>query len=448
MQCYTAPNVQENTIISDHLESRFLRIVLRSALCVLGAGFVFGLTAATAFTASRTRATDTRNIPHPYYSRIHGLRQVQEQAAVEAEVQRSSAFRNSNFYDRVCERVERRFAGDGIAIDRINSRLEKRFGFTCDFFLGNDVTDVVVGQLTMEVDTTVARGDVHPRGVSNASMLPLIFRASCDAQVLVEGFTVEDRGIGSPNDILRVWLRSGNERLSVPKKLERSKYIDLSFRRPLLVPACEEVQVEVMADFAVDAVVGGRHTFYVLLASDISTSVPVSGEFPLAGEEFELSVLSTGTLNVTYEAITKDVEIQGNDRQVIGEFTVAADLLEDQTLYSVILKNSGTIQDGDVVGITLRKADSRANFTNFGSEMYDDRISLRFDPPYVVLAGKSVTFQVTGDVVDGLRRNIRIEIEEPSDLLGVGPSGFGESGKIFGSTVILNGSPSRVDVVP
>ena len=222
----------------------------------------------------------------------------------------------------------------------------------------------------------------------------------------------------------------------------------LRSRRPLLVPACEQLLVQVMADFSLDALVGGRHTFHVIQSSTVVTTVPVSGEFPLAGEEFQLSVLSTGSLNVTYETITQDVEVHGNDRQVIGEFTVTADLVDDQTLYSVILENSGSAQDGDVVGITLRRADSRANLTNFVPEMYDDRISLHFDPPYVVFAGQSVTFQVTGDVVDGLRRNVRIEIDEPSDLLGVGLFGFGESGMIFGSSVILNGSPSRVNIVP
>ena len=38
----------------------------------------------------------------------------------------------SGFHQRVCERVERRFAGYRKMIDRINSRLQRRFRFTCD----------------------------------------------------------------------------------------------------------------------------------------------------------------------------------------------------------------------------------------------------------------------------------------------------------------------------
>jgi len=431
-------------IISHCFAGRFLRM----SLFALGVGFVFGLTAEAAFTASRSNVINVNQIPHAYYSRTRGLQQVQRQT----EVQERSLLRNLYLHDRVCERVERRFAGNSVALGRINNRLERRFGFTCDSPTGNEVIDTppppAAGQLTLEVDAGAARGDVHPRGATNALMLPLIFRASCDAPVLVEGFAVQDTGVGSPTDILKVWLRSGDERLSTPRKLDRGKYIDLRFRRPLLVPACEEVRVEVMADFALDALIGGRHRFDVLRESAVVTTVPVSGEFPLEGGEFELSILTTGTLNVTYGSITQDVEIQGSDRQIIGEFTVAVDLVDDQTLYSVILEDSGSAQDGDVVGITLRRADSRANLTNFAPQMYDDRISLHFDPPYVVYAGQSVTFQVTGDVVDGLRRNFSIKIDEPSDLLGVGLTGFGESGRIFGSTVILNGSPSRVNIVP
>lgn len=52
--------------------------------------------------------------------------------AVQSPVKQAAQEFVSNLHERVCGRVENRFSGNAIMIERINTRLEKRFGFSCD----------------------------------------------------------------------------------------------------------------------------------------------------------------------------------------------------------------------------------------------------------------------------------------------------------------------------
>jgi len=50
----------------------------------------------------------------------------------------SSVSAETNMYDRVCKRISERFGSDQVALERVNKRVEKRFGFIC---ANNPVSD-------------------------------------------------------------------------------------------------------------------------------------------------------------------------------------------------------------------------------------------------------------------------------------------------------------------
>lgn len=301
--------------------------------------------------------------------------------------------------------------------------------------------------LTITQDPIAPLGDTVPKGATRLPMLRFRMTADCTQEVTVEGITFTDRALGFLSDIAGLWMSVDGVRVSRAHGISADRTSNLTFRRPLIIAPCATATIDVFAAIARDALTSGRHTLSLESAEDIRADVPVEGEFPLRGGAFTISTRQTGVLRVAYLPIAKDAEIDGTDRQVIGRFSVAVDGTEDQTFRALTLENAGSADDGDVVGIYVRAASGRARFTTVAAETRGDRVTLVFDPPYPVLAGKSLDFEVIADVVDGTGSMLRMRFGETTDVYATGSLfSYGVSGQLYGSSVTLEGEAAVVRI--
>jgi hypothetical protein len=364
---------------------------------------------------------------------------------------------SATFKNRVCERVHKRFASDATMIERINERLLNRFGLTCSTS-GAEISSTVAmatSRVAHGSDSVVKVslsefgpvGDDIPKGASNVHVLRLNLQASCKDAVSIDTITIWDHAPGLSSDITGVWISIDRERVTRPRPLMREKNVTLNFRRTLVIPACGLETLDVFVALSDTARTSSRHQFSIETAKDFFSDANAIGSFPVIGAQFRVSSIQTGTVKVEYLPIEGEIEIAGTDRQIIGKMRVTADTREDQTFQSMYLENNGRSQDGDIAAIYARATQGRARLTEHAGYTVDDRVTVRFDPPFSILKGETIDLDLIADVVDGTGDTIEMSFEENIDFFSVGSlSGYGDNGQLYGSPVEIIGKPVRVRI--
>jgi hypothetical protein len=353
---------------------------------------------------------------------------------------------------RVCERVQRRFADDPVMQRRIDTRLEKRFGFTCSSGVGGSGVSEpeepkITETLTVFLDPFNALQDNVPKGASHIPVLTANFSASCERSVEIESVDILDRGAGLATDVLHVWMSIDGHRASISRRLSNDKTANMRFRTALVVPRCETVSVDFLAAFSATALDSGRHQFSLAASEYIYTETEVIGEFPLTGPVFKVAAQSSGNIVITYLPIEEDPRIDGTQREVIGRFLVDTDTFEDQTLHAITLENAARADDGDFVNIYIRAAAGRAQFTRAVQETVRDFTTFFFDPPFPLVDGESIELEVVADIITNTGATIQMQFEEEIDLYSIGSlTGFGTTGQQYGSHVSVEGTAAKVKI--
>ena len=358
--------------------------------------------------------------------------------------------RNESMKERVCKRVKNRFSDDLEVMEKINGRLQDRFGFTCTVIslipptgdLSRSDVDEGFGGARIDVvlNTFGPVGDNIPRGAQGVHMLKMDLTASCVRDIALDSIIVTDNGPGLASDVTGLWISIDGRRISRPHALSSDKTVQLRFQRPLIIGGCKTVTLDIHAKFSETALSNSKHTIGIRLPEDIVSDSDVAGDFPVFGKRFNVSTYRTGKIKVSHLPVLEDVIIDASDDQIIGKFSLSVDDSEDQTLQSVTLENTGNSHDGDIVGIYLRGVHGRARFTELEPHTEDDHVTLFFDPPYPLLEGRSMDFEVIANAVNGTGSSVRMRVEEPVDVIGIGSrSGFGRNGQKYGAHVEIEG---------
>ncbi len=352
---------------------------------------------------------------------------------------------------RICDRVMRRFGSDASMLARVNSRLKDRFGYSCTGGT-SDPTEPTV-PVVEQVELRVARAPFHPigdtvaKGSSHIPALSTVFSASCAGDIVIDDVTVSNFGPGLLSDISAVWIEIDGSRVSRARILNRDRTVQLRFKRPLTIPACESVSLDVKASISKTALGSARHAFAIDSGQDIFANGVVTGDFPVEGERFTVGTNTTGTMTVTHLPFDNEPRVDGSDREVLGRFRVDMDTTEDQTIHSVTLEQKGSAMDGDVMGVYLRSTQGRARFTTVAEHFVNDLLTLFFEPPYPVEKGEHVELDVVGNVVWNTGGTLQIGLFEPADIYGIGSRfGFGRNGQLYGSEAVITNEPYRVTI--
>ena len=316
-----------------------------------------------------------------------------------------------------------------------------------------DIISRETGALDVSLSQLTSLGDTVPKGAKRVRMLTMDFTTACGWEdTLFDGFTITHEGMGSTEDIQSVYALVDGKRLTRTRQFDREdRTAELRFSRVLVLEACETVQVHVAVDFSPNATASTQHRLVLMDASDLLVDVPnpnagyISGSFPLRGNNFRIADVSSGTVNVDYQAPSVTTVSIGQKEAVIGKFQISVDSVEDQTLYSITLEEDSSVLDGDISNIAIRASDGRI-LTNAAAQTENSFVTLNFDPPLTVLEGNTIDLEVIADIVSGGGKSIVMHFEEPSDLFAVGSlHGYGVNGAHYGSHVQL---PTETSVLP
>ena len=369
-------------------------------------------------------------IGHPYY----------DQQSVTEYANREKARK-----DRVCERVKKRFGADRSMFERVNKRLEERFGYKC--------APSVITEEIEEAELRIALSPFHPvgdtivKGSSRIPVLSTVFSASCTQDVIVDDVHITNFGPGLVSDIPYLWMSINGARVSRFRELGRNKDVQLRFKRPLVVPKCESVTVDFFATTSTTSLSSAKHTFSIDSSDHVFSNAPVTGEFPIIGKRFTISSAKTGKLSVSYLDIDEDPKLMGMDDEVIGRFRVELDNLEDQTLHAVTLEQQGSAYDGDFIGIYLRSTQGHARLTEHVEYASNDLMTLFFDPPQPIEKGGSIEIDVVANIVANTGSTIQLGLSGGPDIYAVGQRfGYGKNGQLYGSHVEIEGEPRKLRI--
>ncbi len=304
------------------------------------------------------------------------------------------------------------------------------------------------GTLEISVSSKNPSGDTVPMGANQVTMLSLDLTASCDDSVTVESITVLHEGFGAKSDITGVYAMADGGRVSRERSISSTdQTATIRFITPLVVPACKTTTVDLVADFNTGITAGAEHNLAVELASDfLSNAKGVTGSFPLRGGSFKVGAVTSGVLTLTYRSVTPSQVEVGDKGKVIGRFEVSTNSVEDQTIYTMTIHQNGTVGDGDVSNIKIRRTDGTV-LTNVVPQFNNKFATLTFNPPFVVLEGDKLTLEVVADVVGGAAKTVVTDFDETSDIFAVGSLyGYGVNGQLYGSKVVTSGTASSLTV--
>ncbi|TSC57851.1 MAG: hypothetical protein Greene041619_926 [Candidatus Peregrinibacteria bacterium Greene0416_19] len=298
------------------------------------------------------------------------------------------------------------------------------------------------GVLEISVSSKNHAGDSVAKGAVGVSMLTLDLTASCDDKVVVEDFTILHEGFGASTDIDGVYAAVNGSRISRKRTIDsKDQSATVHLTTPLAVAACKTVTVDLMADISTTATTAAEHNLVIELPSDIiGNAKQVTGSFPLKGNSFRIASVTAGALSITYKTVSPNTVKVGDKQALLGKFEVAADNIEDQTLYSMTMEQNGTAHDGDVINLSIKRSDGTV-LSNVIPQTTGDFVTFVFDTPFIVKQGDRITFSVVGDVVAGATNNVIMHFEESSDVFAVGSLyGYGVNGQLYGSQITLPGT--------
>lgn len=307
-----------------------------------------------------------------------------------------------------------------------------------DSVIFSGYTSIVPGDGTLEVSlsSNTPVGDTVPQGAIGVVMTSVDLTAS-DDDVILENVTVLHEGFGDETNISGIYGVINGERVTRKRTIDsQSTTATIRFQTPLIVRAGETVTLDVAADFTTGLTASSEHSLTVELPSDLEGNPKeVTGNFPLRGNTFRIAAVTTGIVTVAYRSVTPTTVEVGDTKVTLGKFELSLNSTEDQTIYSMTLENDGTTGDGDVTNLQIRRSDGTV-LTNTVSQTVADFATFVFDPPFTILEGDRVTFEIVGDVVDGAAKTVKIHFDEASDIFAVGSLyGYGVNGQLYGSQI-------------
>ncbi len=313
-------------------------------------------------------------------------------------------------------------------------------------FTGYNSIPVGNGTLEIALSSKNPVGDTVPGGARGVTMVSLDLTASCDDDVTLSDITVLHEGFGHSAGIDGVYAEVDGARVSRSRSIDsKDQTADIRFTTPVVVPKCKTVTMDIAADINADvSYAGDEHNLTVELASDVvGNAKSTTGNFPLKGNTFKVASVSGGKVTVGYRSISPNTAYVGDKSIVVGKFEFDADSVEDQTLYSVTLHQDGTVADGDIQNLRIRRTDGTV-ITNTVAQFSNKFATLTFNPPFTILSGDKINLEVLADVNGGAAKNSTINIDETSDIFAVGSLyGYGVNGQLYGSNVAMDATTSE-----
>lgn len=302
--------------------------------------------------------------------------------------------------------------------------------------------------LTISKSVTTAKADTIPKGSSRVKMLSVDLKSSCNSKNIVDAFTVIHEGFGNSQNVSGVYAMQNNERVSRIRTFDgANNEVVIRFTEPLVIEACNKQTIDIVADYKKNIATSSEHTFTIELASDVlNNSKNVSGTFPIRGNSFRIAAVNTGEVFASHNLIQNKSARVGDTKVLLGSYRLAADGIENQTVYHITLEQQGSAAAGDLRNVSIYTKDG-LKLTNTISRVTNELTTFTFDPPFTLQEYNSINLELRGDVTDGANttRTAQFAITEESDVNVIGSLyGYGMNGQMYGSSVTVSGTPTAI----
>ncbi|MAE68569.1 hypothetical protein CL635_02060 [bacterium] len=266
------------------------------------------------------------------------------------------------------------------------------------------------GHLT--IDAQAAATASVPPDARRVEMLRLRMEADCSGDASITTISVQRRGLGANSDIESLYVVHRGQRISRARSVaRRDGSVDLNVR-DFRIPACEEEDVLVIADFSPDAAPAGEHRLELRSVDAGGTTVRIDYRVGDFTRTRKTAGRALGQISVNYLNLTRRVRY-GN-RQIVSRFTVQADSRDNHLLRAVTFTNNGSASNADMQDLYIDFRNRR--ISSLVPQMNGDTVRLEFDPPFFLKKNHKLKFALRADVRASRSRTIQFVVEEAADL--------------------------------
>lgn len=255
-------------------------------------------------------------------------------------------------------------------------------------------------------------GSVAP-GSQRIEMLTLQITADCTSAVSINTISVQRRGLGANEDIESLYITKGTSRISRERSIaQRDGSVDLQLR-DFSIPACETVELSVVANYSEDASPAGEHRIELRSIDAGKSTVRIERSTRNVKATQRTASQTVGQVSVEYLRLTQSVRY--GSRQLLSRFTLEADNRDDHNISAMTFTNNGSATDQDIRNLYIEFRSRR--ISSYARSLDGDKVVFTFNPPIQLQANQTLKFGLRGDVQASRSRTIQFIVEEPSDII-------------------------------
>lgn len=254
------------------------------------------------------------------------------------------------------------------------------------------------------------------RGALRVPFVTVTVAVSCSAAapVTLSTLRVHHEGLGSAEDIDGLYVLDGHTRESRVQQLAATSRTATLRLRPMAMHPCSERTLTVAGNFSAEAAFAGEHRFVVesvtgLLGDSaydvVPAPLPAVKPLRVAPSDVEAPSLTPRPLSgrITY-----------GTARTLARFLLSGGS-EDLSISALTLTNRGSATNADLQNLRIVNAKGQT-LTGVTEALAEDRVRLEFSPPLVLERSTELLLEVRGDVRASVRRTVRLELEEQSDI--------------------------------
>lgn len=269
------------------------------------------------------------------------------------------------------------------------------------------------GSLTVAAESSGSA--TVPPGAQRVEMMRFRMTAGCNGDVDIATISLQRRGLGANADIASIYAVHRGKRITRARPVARKDgSVDLNVRN-FRLPACEEEDVLILADFSTNASAAGEHRFELRGIEAGGSTVRIEQHIAAPSTARRTSGRSVGQITVDYLNLNRRVRF--GERQTVSRFTLKTDNKDDHLLQAITFTNNGSASTDDLQHLYIGFRNRR--ISTIVPQLNGDTARIQFDPPFLLKKNQTLKFGLYADVNASRSRTIQFVIEEAGDIEAV-----------------------------
>ncbi|OGL98371.1 hypothetical protein A2304_01595 [Candidatus Uhrbacteria bacterium RIFOXYB2_FULL_57_15] len=268
----------------------------------------------------------------------------------------------------------------------------------------------VTGGLSISLASDTPASSTIPAGASSVAFAKLKLMAS-SGSADVSQMVFRLGGIGGVDNIDSAYLYEGSVRLTDGRSVNSSTRNTTFSGLDISLASGETSYVTVKADISSTPTGGDTANFSLVEADSVTSSATVSGSFPISGNTMTFSETAAGTVTIDKSGSIADPTI-GEEEAEIAEFTITASG-EDAWLEMITVNVDSAADHSDYMLL------NGGDVISTGVQV-NDLVTFELTDTLFIEEGNDERFNVTATIGGEANDNIKVAIEEKTDVVAVG----------------------------